>query len=106
MTDEEFEEFYFSLTDEEKIEVNLKLANFVKENRQHFDYTDEDIAERDEKIARYSKVVEQEKLAKKLLHQVETQLDLVNQRIAARLLDKIETESPQFLDDDKNKKSH
>ena len=106
MTEEEFKEFYFSLTDEEKIELNLKLANFVKENREHFDYTDEHIAERDEKIARYIKIVEQEKQAKELMHQVQTQLDLVTQRIQARILDKIETESPQFLDDDKNKKSH
>lgn len=106
MTEEEFKEFYFSMTDEEKIEFNLKLANFVKENRQIFDYTDEQIAERDNRIARYAKIVEQQKQAKELLHQTEIQLDLVNQRIAARLLDKIETESPQFLDDDKNKNSH
>jgi hypothetical protein len=106
MTEEEFKEFYFSLTDEEKIEVTLKLSNFVKENREHFDYTDEYIAEKDERLARYIKVVEQEKQVKKLLRQAETQLDLVTQRIEARLLDKIETESPQFLDDDKNKNSH
>jgi chromosome segregation ATPase len=106
MTEEEFKEFYDSMTDEEKIELNRKLVASAKENRELFNLSEEFVDEFDEKTERYAELAAQKKQARELLHSVETQLDLVEQRMKARMLDESVSLSPQFYDDDKNKGSH
>lgn len=106
MTEEEFKEFYDSLTDEEKIELNRKLVESARENRELFNLSEEFVEEFDEKTERYAKLADRKKQAGELLHRVENQLDLVEQRMKARMLDESMDLSPQFYDDDKNKGSH
>lgn len=101
MTEEEFAEFYWSLSDEEKIEFNLKLSNFVKENKELFGVTDEQIAKREAKIEKFRQTVELEKKVKEALHRVETQMELVNQRIDARMRDILETDERKIAEESK-----
>jgi chromosome segregation ATPase len=106
MTEEEFEEFYWSLTDEGRIELNRHLAASARENRALFNLSEEFVDEFDGKNERYANLAGQKKQIKELLHNVKTQMDLVEQRMKARMLDEMTTLSPQFFDDDKNQGSH
>ena len=106
MTDEEFAEFYWSLTDEERIEVSRQLADFGKANKEVLNISDEFIADNEKKLDRYIDAVAKNKQVKKLAHTLETQMKLIEQRMKARLIEMMETESAHYFDDDKNNKSH
>lgn len=103
MTDEEFHEFYWSKTDDERIEINRQLAHLAREQGA---LTDEEFAESEAKFERHAEVVALKKKANELLHKVKTALELVENRLDARVSDMAETESPDSFDGNKNKKSH
>jgi hypothetical protein len=103
MTDEKFNEFYWSKTDEERIEISRQLARQAKELG---GLTDEEFGAREAKIDRHAKIIVLHKHAEELLHKFKTELELVEPRIDARPTDILETQSPESLNDNKNKKSH
>lgn len=106
LTEEEFAEFYWSLSEEEKIEFSRKLSNHVKENKDLFDVTDEQIAEREAKLEKFSQTVELHKKAKEVLHRIETQMELINQRIEARMNDILETDEQSLAEESKKNLSN
>ncbi len=61
LTEEEFIELMQTSTDEERLEICRMLTNFVKENHDVCEFTDEQIAERDEHFDRYARVIENKK---------------------------------------------
>lgn len=105
LTDQEFIELMQSSTDDERLEICRKLANFVKANRDTCLFTDEEIAENDAKFERYAQSVEAKKRAHELLHRVETATQLVEDRLNARCAEMLETDAAHFLDD-KDRRSH
>src|ERR1044072_1177557 len=96
MSEEEFKEFCESLSDEEKIEFYQKLFASARENPHIFNLSEEQIKDWEEKLEKFKTAFEQKKQLGEVLHLVKTQLDLVEQRMNARLLDENEIRSMRF----------
>ncbi len=103
LTEEEFSELYWSLTDDEKLEISRKLFESAKENRDISGLTDEQIVEREAKLDQYAKVIEAKKRVHEMLHKAETAKQLVEDRINARYADMMETDPAHFPDEKKRK---
>lgn len=106
LSEEEFAEVFRSLSEDERIEVCRKLFEFSKENREALNISEEKIIEDEEKLVKFEKVHEQKKALEELKNKLETQLELVAQRIEARLFDQAQTKSDQFFGDDPKRSSH
>lgn len=106
MTEEEFAEFYWSLSDEERVEITRHLHNLAKENKKIFGVSDEQIAEREAKIDKYERVIKLQKQVGELLHKYQTQLDLVTERIDARLQEIDKSDEEILAEASKNRSSH
>lgn len=106
LSEEEFREKVEAMSEEDRIEFYLKIAEHVKANRHIFKATDEEIAANDEKLERYIKASKAKKQIEELQHRLKTSMDLVEQRIEARMNDIEETAEPDFYDKTLNKKSH
>lgn len=103
MTDDEFHDFYWSKTDEERIQIDRQLAYLMWKMG---GLTDEEYAAREAKIDAHAKLIEDLKLVEEMKYKIERGKQLVEDRINARFADIMETESPQFFDEPKAKKSH